>query len=89
MDVSLTTITLAHLIIVWTLVSVLFVWIFLFALLALRPEKQTRKEAEETFYTPSVTNTQPTTVHTAVAQPALPSTVHNTYETVREVAPLA
>jgi hypothetical protein len=44
MDVSITTMTTTHLFIAGTLFSILLIWIFLFALLALRPEAKTRVE---------------------------------------------
>ena len=42
MDVSITTMTITHLFIAGTLFGILLIWIFLFALLALRPEAKTR-----------------------------------------------
>ncbi len=42
MDVSIATMTTTHLFIAGTLFGILLIWIFLFALLALRPEAKTR-----------------------------------------------
>ena len=50
MDASNTTITFTQLFIIWTLLSVLLVWILLFVFLALRPEKEEMVEEPTTLF---------------------------------------
>ncbi len=91
MDASSTTMTFTHLLIIWTLLSVLLVWILLFAFLALRPERDKKaKRIEKASYSTalmSTTSSQKTNV--SIAQPALSSSLNTqVYETASEVAPL-
>ncbi len=91
MDASSTTMTFTHLLIIWTLLSVLLVWILLFAFLALRPERDKKeKRIEKASYSTalmSTTSSQKTNV--SIAQPALSSSVNTqVYETASEVVPL-
>ncbi len=84
MDASSTTMTVTHLLIIWTLLGVLLVWILLFAFLSLHPDvKKTVEVAEEptTLFTPS-------TLATHVAQPTVSVPTHaRMYEPVSEAAP--
>ena len=84
MDASSTTITFTHLLIIWTLLGVLLVWILLFAFLSLRPDTKKMSEVAEepnTLFTP-----QPSA--TLVAQPVVPQPTHaQMYESVSEIAP--
>ncbi len=84
MDASSTTMTLTHLLIIWTLLSVLLLWICLFTFLALRPERE--KIAEEP--APVVTSRTLVT-HIAQSQPAvLPPPLTPVHEQVSEAVPL-
>lgn len=71
MDISITTMTSTHFFIAGTLFSVLLLWIFLFALLALRPEAKTKVEEPAT--------------ETSLAQPVVASTVTAPATTVSSV----
>ncbi len=84
MDASSTTMTCTHLLIIWTLLGVLLIWIFLFAFLALRSEvvkvDEPFKESDALF-TP-----QTSVIH--VAQHTVPTpTQVPMYEPVSEAAP--
>jgi len=83
MDGSITTMTSIHLFIAGTLFGVLLLWIFLFALLALRPEAK-KKAAKLSYDTspaqPIETNSLP------VVQPTPSSPLHpNIYEETNKV----
>ena len=78
MDVSSTTMTFTHLFIIWTLLSVLLVWIFLFAFLALRPDKERVAEEPPLVFTPQ-------TPAVRIEQVTISSQV---YEPVGEAAPI-
>ena len=82
MDASSTAMIFTHLFIIWTLLSVLLVWILLFVFLALRPDKEKMAEGVE----------EPTplfTIQTPVAQSAVSSPTHaRIYESVSEAAPI-
>ncbi len=84
MDTSSTTMTFTHLLIIWTLLSVLLVWILLFAFLSLRPDvKKTVEVAEEpnTLFTPQTSATH-------IAQPTVSVQTHaHMYEPMSEAAP--
>ncbi len=84
MDASSTTMTLTHLLIIWTLLGVLLIWILLFAFLALRPEVVKTNEIvteTDTLFTP-----QTSVIH--VAQNTAHSPTHAPmYESVSEAAP--
>ena len=68
MDVSSTTLTFTHFLIIWTLLSALLLWIFLFAFLALR------SDGEKTTEEPSPVVTSRTLVtHVAQSQAIVPS----------------
>ncbi len=84
MDASSTTMTFTHLLIIWTLLSVLLVWILLFAFLALRPEVEDTAEMvkePDTLFTPQ-TSVLHLPQHTTLAPTHVPI-----YEPVSEAAP--
>jgi len=83
MDASSTTMTFTHLLIIWTLLGALLIWILLFAFLALRPDMEKMAEEPDTLFRPQTDVTQ-------VAQSAVPVPTHaHMYEPVSEVAPFA
>ena len=84
MDVSSTTMTVTHLLIIWALLSALLLWIFLFAFLALRPE---REKVIEEF--PHVFTTQTLTPPVAQSQSVMSlPTSNSVHEQVGEAVPL-
>ncbi len=85
MDASSTTMTFTHLLIIWTLLSVLLVWILLFLFLSLRPDaKKVVEVAEEpdTLFTP-----QASIAHVTQTTVSVPTHAHM-YESVSEAAPI-
>ncbi|GAC1430745.1 MAG: hypothetical protein NVSMB54_24610 [Ktedonobacteraceae bacterium] len=89
MDAASTIMTFTHLLIIWTLLGVLLVWLLLFAFLALRPDAEKMdKEVDELGYTTVFLHqTSPSVTH--VAQSAIPSSINaQVYETGRKAAPL-
>jgi hypothetical protein len=79
MDASSTTIAFIQLFIVWTLLSVLLVWIFLFIFLALRPDREKGVEEPTTVFT----------IQPPIAQSTMSPPIHaHRYEPVSEPAPL-
>ncbi len=78
MDASSTTITFTQLFIIWTLLSVLLVWILLFVFLALRPDREKMAEEPAPVFT----------IQAPIAQSvvSVPTQAHR-YEPVSEAAP--
>ena len=76
MDVSITTMTTTHLFIAGTLFGILLIWIFLFALLALRPEAKTRVVEPAT----DISVTQATRTTLATPTPLVSSVDTNIFE---------